>query len=139
MQNVRLYGAAALVSMAFASSASMAAENGKGSFAIRVTVPEYCEIDSDPVVLSEGDGYRTGSVLEMCNGADGFQVAASYRQLSPTESVRLNYAGSTRQLNATGWTPVANRMGAKYGIRPIGVQYADLETPLAINLTITYF
>ncbi len=125
--------------MGIAGSTAMAAESGKGSFAVRATVPEYCEIDSAPLVLSEGDGFQTGSVLEICNSADGFQVVASYRELTAGESVRLNYAGSTRQLNRAGWTPVANRMGAKYGIRPIGVQYADLESPLAINLTITYF
>lgn len=139
MMKFRLYGAAALFSMALVGSPAIAADGGKSSFAVRVTVPEYCEIDSDPVVLSEGSGFETGSVLEMCNSADGFQVVASYRELTPAESVRLNYAGSTRMLNRTGWTPIANRMGAKYGIRPIGVQYADLEAPLAINLTITYF
>lgn len=115
------------------------AEDPSQSFAIRAYVPEYCEIDSNPVQLSEGTGFQTGSVLEMCNGADGFQVVASYRELAPDEDVRLSYAGFTRQLNPTGWTPVANRMGAKFGIRQLGVQYAALQTPLAINLTITYF
>lgn len=117
----------------------MAQETGKGSFAVRVVVPSYCEINSDPVVLTGGSGFQTGSVMEMCNSPDGFQVVASYRELTPGENVQLNYAGYTRQLNPTGWTPVVNRIGAKFGVRPIGVQYAALEAPLAINLTITYY
>ncbi len=140
MTFVRLCAATTIFSSALLlGNPAAAAETAKGSFAVRAVVPAYCEISSDPVQLSEGSGFQSGSVMELCNSADGFQVVASYRELAPSEQVRFSYAGLSRQLNASGWTPVANRVGAKFGMRPIGVQYSALQSPLAINLTITYF
>jgi hypothetical protein len=137
MKNVRLYGATALVSMAFASTAAMAAESGKSSFDVRVTVPEYCEINGSTMLTSEGDGFASGSVFESCNTQEGFQVIASHRPLEANEAVAFNYAGELTYLRNDGWSQVANRTGAKFGFRPISIRYSALATPLAINLTIT--
>lgn len=139
MTTVKYAALAATVAALCSGGSVMAQETAKGSFAVRVVVPSYCEINSDPLVLTGGMGVETGSVMEVCNSPDGFQVVASYRELTPSENVQLNYAGFTRQLNQAGWTPVVNRMGAKFGIRPVRVQYAGLESPLSIDLTITYY
>lgn len=116
------------------------AENGAShSFNVTVRVPEYCEINASAIVASAGNGLATGTVFESCNTQEGFQVVASYRELEASERVAFNYAGQTSYLRRDGWTQVANRMGAKHGLRPIVVQHAGLEAPLAINLTITHF
>ncbi|AJA07648.1 Putative secreted protein [Sphingopyxis fribergensis] len=137
MQNVRLYGAVALVSMAFAGSTAMAAESGKSSFDVRVTVPEYCEVNASTLMASEGNGFASGSIFESCNTQEGFQVIASHRPLEANEAVAFNYAGSLTYLRDDGWSQVANRTGAKFGMKPISIRYSALTTPLAINLTIT--
>ena len=137
MKKVRLYSAIACVSVAFTSSGAMAAEAGKASFDVRVTVPEYCEINASTVLTSQGNGFASGTVFESCNTQEGFQVVASHRPLEQNEAVAFNYAGELTYLREDGWSQVANRAGAKYGLRPISVQYSGLSTPLAINLTIT--
>jgi hypothetical protein len=120
------------------SAAAHADETGKGSFAVTAVVPAYCEINSDAFFLDGANGHQTGSVFEACNTPDGFQVAASYRELSPTEHIVFSYAGSSRVLNASGWTSIANRTGARLGTRFLGVDYSSLEAPVAINLSVTY-
>lgn len=137
MKKVRLPGVIALVSVAFASNAAMAAESGKGAFDVRVTVPEYCEINASTLLTSEGNGFASGSVFESCNTQEGFQIIASHRQLEANEAVAFNYAGESTYLREDGWSQVANRTGAKFGMRPISVRYSALTAPLAINLTIT--
>lgn len=138
MKNVRLYGAVALVSMAFANNAAMAGEGSKSSsFDIRVTVPEYCEINASTMLTSEGGGFVSGTVFESCNTQEGFQVVASHRPLENNETVAFNYAGELTYLRDDGWSQVANRTGAKFGFKPISLRYSALSTPLAINLTIT--
>jgi hypothetical protein len=129
---------AAMIAFAWGAPAR-AEEAGSQSFRISVTVPEYCEIHASPINVGEGNGFAFGSVFESCNVQEGFQVAASYRSLEPGESVALSYAGQSRVLHADGWSQVANRVGAKYGVRPISIRHAGLTAPLAINLTITYF
>lgn len=137
MKKVRLFGAIAFVSTAFAGSAAMAAESGKAAFDVRVTVPEYCEINASTLLTSEGDGFASGSVFESCNTQEGFQVIASHRPLEANEAVAFNYAGESTYLREDGWSQVANRTGAKFGMRPISIRYNALTSPLAINLTIT--
>lgn len=109
------------------------------SFNVRVHVPEYCEINASTLFTSDGDGFASGTVFESCNTQEGFQVVASHRPLEEDEAVAFNYAGQLSYLRLDGWSQVANRTGAKFGTRPIGVQYSRLATPLAINLTITTF
>ena len=119
--------------------AAFAEDNASQSFRINVRVPAYCEINASAIIASEGDGIATGTVFESCNSGDGFQVVASHRELETSEVVAFNYAGQTSYLRQDGWSQVANRMGAKHGLRPIAVQYSGLTQPLAINLTITSF
>ena len=137
MKKVRLFSVIALVSAAFAGTAAMAAESGKAAFDVRVTIPEYCEINASTLLTSEGDGFASGSVFESCNTQEGFQVIASHRPLEANEAVAFNYAGVATYLREDGWSQVANRTGAKFGMRPISVRYSALVSPLAINLTIT--
>lgn len=107
------------------------------SFDIRVRVPEYCEINASTLLTSDGNGFARGTVFESCNTQEGFQVVASHRPLEQSEAVAFNYAGELSYLHEGGWSQVANRTGAKFGMRPISIQYSGLSTPLAINLTIT--
>lgn len=137
MKMVRLFGVIMAVSTAFAGTAAMAAENGKAAFDVRVTVPEYCEINASTLLTSTGDGFASGSVFESCNTQEGFQVIASHRPLEANEAVAFNYAGVATYLREDGWSQVANRTGAKFGMRPISIRYSALTSPLAINLTIT--
>lgn len=137
MKKVWLYGAIALVPAVFAGNPAMAAESGKGAFDVRVTVPEYCEINASTLSTSEGNGFASGSVFESCNTQEGFQVIASHRPLGANEAVAFNYAGESTYLREDGWSQVANRTGAKFGMRPISIRYSALTAPLAINLTIT--
>jgi hypothetical protein len=120
-------------------SAALASAPASQGFRIQVQIPEYCEISASPILVSEENGLAVGSVFESCNIQEGFQVLASYRELLTTEAVAFTYAGHRTTLNKAGASQVANRVGAKFGNRPIAVQYQGLSSPLAINLTITYF
>lgn len=140
MQIVR-FAQLAIVACAFTGAASpaFADESASGSFGVRVVVPAYCEVSTSPILLDQTDGFASGSVFESCNTQEGFQVMANYRELGLNERVDFSYAGMTSTLNAAGQATVANRVGAKFGVRPIGVSYSGLEAPLEINLTVTYF
>ena len=119
--------------------AAFAEDNASQSFRVTARVPAYCEINASAIVAASGDGVATGTVFESCNSQECFQVVASHRPLESGESVAFTYAGHVSNLRAEGWSQVANRVGAKHGMRPISVQYSGLAAPLAINLTITSF
>ena len=120
-------------------STSATADDASGSFRVSVVVPEYCEISTSDVLAPAGNGYVTGSVFESCNVQTGFQVTASHRPLEQNERATFTYAQEVRRLHSSGWSMVANRIGANFGSRPISVQYSALSAPLAISLTITTF
>lgn len=130
-----------IATLAFTASPSFALAENAGSQPFQVTarVPEYCEISASPVLTSSGNGVAGGTVFESCNTQEGFQVVASHRPLESGETVAFTYAGHTSYLHSDGWSQVANRTGARYGVRPISVHYSGLMTPLAISLTITSF
>ena len=127
---------AGLLSFATAAQAEPAAN---GSFQMSAYVPEYCEISAPPLLVSEGDGAFTGTVLETCNTEHGYSVIASHRTLDINERIAFSYAGIESQLQSHGWTEVATRAGARYGMRPISVRHTSLASPLAIVLTVTTF
>lgn len=104
---------------------------------VSVRVPDFCQINASALVAATGDGTTSGTVEEVCNNSDGFQLFASYRPLAPNENVSINFAGHSKALARDGWSHIANRAGAKLGVRPIGLDYRGLQTPLAINLTVT--
>ena len=138
MKAIHALCTAAIVAIALPQAAL--AENGASqSFGVSARVPAYCEINASAIVVSEGNGTATGTVFESCNTQEGFQVVASHRPLEANEWVAFNYAGNASYLQPHGWSQVANRVGAKHGVRPISVQYSGLATPLAISLTITSF
>jgi hypothetical protein len=130
-----------ITAFAFAAVSSAAQAENTGSQSMRVTarVPEHCEINASPILATSGNGVATGTVFESCNTQEGFQVVATYRPLESGERVAFNYAGNASYLHSDGWSQVANRVGAKYGVRPIAVRYTSLGSPLAISLTITSF
>jgi hypothetical protein len=129
-------GLAVLASFASAARAETAAN---GSFRMSAYVPEYCEISAPPLLVPEGDGAFTGSVLETCNTQHGYSVVASHRALDASERIAFSYAGIKSQLQSHGWTEVATRAGARYGLRPISVRHTSLASPLVIVLTLTTF
>ena len=129
-------GLAVLVSFAPAARAESVAN---GSFRMSAFVPEYCEISAPPLLVLEGDGAFTGTVLETCNTEHGYSVVASHRALGSNERIAFSYAGIQSQLQSHGWTEVATRAGARYGMRPISVRHTSLASPLAIVLTVTTF
>lgn len=115
------------------------AQTPTGSFQVSVHVPEVCEINAPEVLAASGDGVVTGSVFESCNTQAGFQIVASHRPLERSESAIFTYANDVHALHASGWSTVANRVGAQYGVRPISLRHASLSAPLAVSLTITTF
>lgn len=120
-------------------TAAQAETDANGSFQMSAYVPEYCEISASPIMVSDGDGILTGSVLETCNTEHGYSVVASHRALESNERIAFSYAGIESQLEPHGWTEVATRAGARYGLRPISVRHTSLASPLAIVLTLTTF
>ncbi len=84
-------------------------------------------------------GIFRGEVLEMCNGTGGYAIVASHRELGEQEQVDLEFAGVHRSLEADGWSEIATRTGARYGLREVNLTYNSLHTPLAITLTVTPF
>lgn len=126
--------------IAFAGAPSLAhADEPSGTLRLSARVPEYCEIRATSIIAPAGDGVATGSVFESCNTQSGFQVIASHRPLEADERAAFAYGGEVKPLSAGGSSAVANRIGAKFGSRPISVSYSALRTPLAIDLTITAF
>lgn len=136
---MKFYATFLLFAGASALSTSAAAEDASRAFQVSVTVPEYCEISSSDVVASTGDGLVTASVFEACNVQSGFQVVASHRPLEQYEHATFSYAQEVRRLHSSGWSMVANRVGAQFGNRSISVQHTALSAPLSIHLTITTF
>lgn len=134
-QFIALVSGLGLISVPIAAAAQQPSQ----SFQVSARVPEYCEVNASPIVAQEGDGVADGTVFESCNTQQGFQVVASHRPLESGETVAFSYAGQTSYLQREGWSQVANRAGARYGVRPIQVRYSGLTTPVAINLTITSF
>lgn len=126
---------------AFSSFATVArAESAAtGSFQMSAHVPEYCEISAPPLLVTQGDGILTGTVLETCNTAQGYSVVASHRALASNERIAFSYGGIQSQLQSHGWTEIATRAGARYGMRPISVRHTSLASPLAIVLSVTTF
>lgn len=128
-----------LAGMGSFATAAKAESAANGSFQMSAYVPEYCEISASPLLVSQGDGILTGSVLETCNTAQGYSVVASHRALASNERIAFSYGGIESQLQSHGWTEVATRAGARYGMRPISVRHSSLASPLAIVLTVTTY
>lgn len=128
-----------LAALALSATAARAEPSANGSFQMSAYVPEYCEISAPPLLVPEGDGAFTGTVLETCNTEHGYSVIASHRALDINERIAFSYAGIESQLQSHGWTEVVTRAGARYGMRPISVRHTSLASPLAIVLTVTTF
>ena len=129
----------ALAATLSGSAAALAERTGSESFGVRAHVRETCEINASNIVANSGDGMATGSVFESCNTQEGFRVVAQHRWLEAGEQIAFNYAGQTSFLKTDGWSPVATRLGAKFGRRFIGVRHTGLVQPISIGLTITAF
>lgn len=136
---MKLYTVLALVVGVAGLPAAALAQTQSGSFQVSVHVPEVCEITASEVFAGSGDGVVTGSVFESCNTQAGFQIVASHRPLERSERATFTYANDVHALQANGWSLVANRIGAQYGVRPISLQHSSLSAPIAVSLTITTF
>ena len=136
---MKIYTVVALAIGVAGLPAAALAQTPSGSFQVSVYVPEVCEINASEVFAAPGDGVVTGSVFESCNTQAGFQIVASHRPLESSEKATFSYANDARALDPSGWSMVANRVGAQYGVRPISLRHTSLSAPLAINLTITTF
>jgi hypothetical protein len=136
---MKLYTVLALVVGIAGLPAAALAQTKTGSFQVSVHVPEVCEITASEVFAGSGDGVVTGSVFESCNSQAGFQIVASHRPLERSESAIFTYANDVHALHASGWSLVANRVGAQYGVRPISLRHSSLSAPIAVSLTITTF
>lgn len=134
-----LSSALPLAALMVTAAAPAFGKDAESSFQVSASVPAYCDINASPLLAGKGDGLVTGSVFESCNTQGGFQIVASHRPLEANEWVMFDYAGNVRNLSASGWSEVASRAGAKYGMRPVGVRYTSLVAPLSINLTVTMF
>lgn len=111
----------------------------RDSFRISVVVPEFCEVRASPVLIDAPSGRASTTIFESCNIQDGFQIVANHRELDRRERVAISYAGQATLLNASGWSPITNRVGAKHGVLPINIRYAGLEAPLALNFAVTMY
>lgn len=124
---------------AAALPASAYAKPANGSFRTTAYVPEFCRISASPLVVSEDSGSLQGQVFEMCNSQHGYTVVAVHRPLDTKEHVDFEFAGKQSRLQSHGWSEIAQRTGARYGLRNVNVRYTDLSAPLAINLTVTAY
>lgn len=121
------------------ATAAQAETNANGFFQMSAHVPEFCEISASPLFATSGDGFVMGTVLESCNSQRGYSVVATHRSLANSELVTFSYAGVERQLQSDGWSEVANRAGARYGVREISLRHSSLASPLIISLTVTAY
>lgn len=128
-----------IAGVALLPTAANAEPNANSAFQMSASVPEFCEISASPLLASSGDGFVTGSVLETCNSQRGYSVVAAHRTLAASELVTFSYAGVERQLQSDGWSEVANRAGARYGVREISLRHTALTSPLIISLTVTAY
>lgn len=119
--------------------AAAQAEGGRASGGVRIsiTVPEVCQIEASAISVDAATGLASGTVFEMCNSARGFRVIASHRALEEGEQVRIDYAGETRQLDASGISALAYRAGPVADHAPVSVQSTGLVQDLAISLGLT--
>lgn len=121
---------------ASALPAAAQAEGGRSSAGLRisVTVPEVCQIEASGILVDSATGLASGTVYEMCNSGRGFRVVATHRSLAEGEQVRINYAGETRQLDASGISALAYRAGPVADRVPVSIQSTGLVQDLAISL-----
>lgn len=116
---------------------AQANENAAAGVAISLTVPEVCQLTASDIVLSPSSTQATASIFEMCNGAGGFRIIASYRHLAAGEAIRVNYGGAITQLNAVGISEVALRAGPFVGAQRVAIQSSNLNDTLSISFGMT--
>lgn len=113
---------------------AQANSGGSAGFRISLVVPEICQIESSTMVVDASGGSASGTVFEMCNSGRGFRVMASHRALSAGEQVQINYAGEIRQLDSSGVSDVAQRVGPTVSNVPVTIQTNGLVQGIAISL-----
>ena len=123
--------------VAAALPASANAKPASGGFRVATVVPEFCQLSASDLAVSEESGILHGQVLEMCNGSSGYRIVAQHRELDQRENVAFEFAGVQKPLQADGWSEIATRAGARFGLRDVNMRYDSLRAPLAITLTIT--
>ena len=124
----------AVASFCIASTPAMAAVGASGSAEITAHVPAVCDISAQDFILNES-GLVSGFVQEFCNTSTGYQVFASHRPLSFSETATVRYGSQITSLDSTGLSAVAFRSGQRLEYVPVEIDAKDLETPLAVAFT----
>jgi hypothetical protein len=126
----------AISSFCIASTPALAAAGATGGAQITAHVPAVCDISAQDFVLTES-GLVSGLVQEFCNTNTGYQVFASHRPLSFSETATVRYGSQITSLDATGLASVAFRSGQRFEYVPVEIDAKDLITPLAVAFTLS--
>lgn len=113
------------------------AKPASSSFRVATVVPEFCQLATQDLTVSDENGILHGRVLEMCNGSSSYRIVAVHRELAEHERVTFQFANVEKSLQANGLSEITTRTGARYGERDVNVRYNSLRSPLKITLTIT--
>ena len=108
-----------------------------GGVAVRVTVPEVCQIEAGDVGVGRGDSQVVATIFEMCNVASGVQILASHRSLTAGEQVRVTYDGRSTELQPGGVSELGSRAGPFVGRRQIAIDARNLTDSIAISFGMT--
>jgi len=128
----------AMIAGGFAVCAPITANaESSANIVIRAHVPQVCVISAATIEVPEGNNSFQTTVIESCNGGQGYSILASHRSLTDQETAELSYGGQNVPLQATGLTNVTTRYGASHERINVIVDGKQLQQPLAINLSVT--
>lgn len=132
----RFFALIAISSACAMPSAALAGPTAQGEARITLNIPEVCDIDADTFALGS-DGRINGVVREMCNSSRGYQVIAVHRPLLAGERATIRYANTTKELDASGQSPVVMRSGQRVANVPVSIDAEQIEQSLAVGLTLS--
>ncbi len=129
------YGAASLIMAT--SQPAFARDNADAGMQVSARIPAMCSLSSSTTIASESQSIATSRFFESCNTNRGFQVVASYRPLVEGEQADVTYDGLSSSLEASGFSLVQFRQGARHGPVDVEVATEQLQSPLAISFAMT--
>lgn len=110
-----------------------------GGFSVSAVVPEHCDIASDALSIDPASGEARGTLTEFCNSSRGYHILASHRSLAANEKVEIDFNGQSVLLSASGQSPIAFRSGPRMSREPIAVRSENLNSDMAISLSLALY
>ncbi|MCA0979354.1 hypothetical protein LCM19_13355 [Qipengyuania flava] len=128
-----------ILALAICGTSAHAQQRDVGGFSASAIVPERCDIASDALSIDTDSGEVRGTLTEFCNSSRGYHILANHRSLAADEKVEIEFDGQSVVLDASGQSPIAFRSGPRMSRKPIAVRSENLDSGMAISLSLAQF